>query len=106
MAGATIQTINSVYTALTATAVTSGVAVVLSGVGNDYEAVIIGDLYESGILTINAGDYDNGVMGAYTSSSIKGLAAITNLDGSKYRQDDGTITMSVNTSGNLYFLTR
>ena len=99
---ANIQGINGVWTALTATATTSGVAVTISGVREDERAafVYITDTGEiEGTLSLSAGGYSNGVAKTIEAS---GIYAMANVDGSTSRQSDGTYIVTPHNAGNLY----
>ena len=85
---------------LTANATASGVTYTISGVLQDDKFGIIAMSYgasatadTSGLFVIKAGDYQNAGIGDY--SVLTGLPKVAvNLDGARFRQDDGTIEVT------------
>jgi len=94
-------------TILTATALTSGTCNI-SGLRDDENSTILfSPLGATGVAYIKAGDYQNSEDGASVNVYAgSGMYAWHDIDGAKYRQDDGTLEFYVTTSGTLYSFTR
>jgi hypothetical protein len=101
MAGGNIQSINP-SGALTAMPYTSGVVVHLSGVANDSQVNILVQPAKAGALVIEGSDVYPNAKDMTMSVSLGSIYTLTNLDGTRFRQSDGTIDITPNASGNIY----
>ncbi len=112
-----VQTLkNTEGATLTATAYTSGVALVLSGVYVDHGFNVLfnpGDAEPASTVAISAGDGVNAAASEnYTLPSgnattlLHPLVVIADVDGSQHRSSTGTYTVTAQADGNLYFWQR
>lgn len=95
--------VNDTFTAMSASTTASGVAVTISGLldSNKFGIVYQNTDGLAGALAIGPGEYLN--TATYTKTTASGLTYIfTDLDGTKYRNDDGTVTLTSDTVGRLY----
>lgn len=99
-----VQSFNySVPTSGTATAVTSGTVVSISGVLRDKDFGLLYDCAGAGALTIYSGEYQNAGQGNYSLTvADASIYVMDGLDGSRYRKEDGTVDVMSTASGNLY----
>lgn len=95
----------SAMSELTAFPVVSGTVVGLSGIARDEEFGLIIDTNNfqtsTAPFTITAGDYQNAQDYTITLTQDK-IYALGMFDGSKYRQNDGSVNVSCNASGTIY----
>lgn len=99
-----VQSFNySVLTSGTATALTSGTVVSISGLARDKDFGMVYDVAGNGTFTMYSGQYQNADLGNYTKDvADASIYIMPQLDGSRYRKEDGTVDVMSTASGNLY----
>lgn len=98
---ANVQSINP-SGALSGTSMTSGTIVSLSGVKDDYAVNILIDADADGPVTLNASDEYPNAENLTVTCAEGSMYALYNLDGTKYRQSDGTMDVDPDISGTVY----
>jgi len=108
MANLDVLTINKM-TEITAVPVVSGTVLGLSGLLRDEEFCLVIDTNNfgaaTGTFTIYAGDYQNAADYTVTLAQDK-FYALGQFQGAQFRQDDGSVNVACNQSGNIYAFTK